>query len=79
VVATPIGAEGIIEEVEEGRDILVADTKEKFVEKVVSLYTDEKLWNTLSESPIHYVEKNYSYEASRVRLKEILEKLCGGN
>ena len=75
VVATPIGAEGIIEEVEEGRDILVADTKEDFVERVTSLYTDEKLWNTLSESPIHYVEKNYSYEASRVRLQEILEKL----
>jgi GT2 family glycosyltransferase len=77
VVATPIGAEGIIEEVEEGKDILVANTKEEFVEKVVSLYTDEKLWNILSESPLHYVEKNYSYEASRIRLKEILEKLCG--
>ena len=77
VVATPIGAEGIIEEVEEGKDILVADTKEDFVEKVVSLYTDEKLWNVLSESPLHYVEKNYSYAASRIRLKEILEKLCG--
>jgi len=75
VVATPIGAEGIIEEVEEGKDILVADTREGFVEKVVSLYTDEKLWNVLSESPLHYVEKNYSYEASRIRLKEILEKL----
>jgi len=77
VVATPIGAEGIIEEVEEGKDMLVADTKEGFVEKVVSLYTDEKLWSVLSESPLHYVERNYSYEASRVRLKEILEKLCG--
>ena len=75
VVATPIGAEGIIEEVEEGKDMLVANTKEDFVEKVVSLYTNEKLWNVLSESPSHYVEKNYSYEASRIRLKEILEKL----
>jgi len=76
VVATPIGAEGIIEEVEEGKDILVADTREDFIEKVVSLYTDEKLWNILSESPLHYVEKNYSYEASRAKLKEILGKLC---
>jgi glycosyltransferase involved in cell wall biosynthesis len=77
VVATPIGAEGIIEEVKEGKDMLVANTKEDFVEKVVSLYTDEKLWNTMSESPRGYAEKNYSYEASRIRLKEILEKLCG--
>jgi len=77
VVATPIGAEGIIEEVKEGRDILVAQTVEDFVEKVVSLYTDERLWNLLSQSPRAYVERNYSYEASRIRLKEILEKLCG--
>jgi glycosyltransferase involved in cell wall biosynthesis len=77
VVATPIGAEGIIEDVEEGKDILVANTKEGFVEKVVSLYTDEKLWNVLSESPLHYIEKNYSHEAYRIRLKEILEKLYG--
>jgi GT2 family glycosyltransferase len=75
VVATPIGAEGIIEDMEEGKDILVADTSENFVEKVVSLYTDEKLWNVLSESPLHYVEENYSHEAYIVRLKEILEKL----
>ena len=72
VVTTFIGAEGI--GLVEGVDTLIADAPREFAEKVIELYENEELWNTLSRSSIENVRKNYSHEVIKERLENVFEK-----
>jgi GT2 family glycosyltransferase len=71
VVTTSIGAEGI--ELTDGVDVLIADEPEEFAEKVVRLYTDENLWNKLSENSMKNIEKYFSYDVAKHKLRGLLE------
>jgi glycosyltransferase involved in cell wall biosynthesis len=77
VVTTSIGAEGI--ELTGDSDVLIADEPEEFAEKVVRLYTDENLWNELSQNSLRNVEKHYSFEAAKEKLKELISKPLSGS
>ena len=71
VVTTTIGAEGM--GLIDGRDALIADTKEEFASKVVTLYRDRDLWHELSVHGKKKVETNWSPEVIKKRIKEIFE------
>jgi glycosyltransferase involved in cell wall biosynthesis len=71
VVTTSIGAEGI--ELTDGTDVLIGDEPGNFAEKVMRLYADENLWNKLSGNSMRNIEKHFSYEVAKHKLKELLE------
>ncbi len=63
VVATACAAEGMY--LQDGEDVLVADTTEAFAEAVVRAYSDEALWMKLSDGGLANVEKHFSFDAAR--------------
>ncbi len=73
VVTTNIGAEGM--GIIDGENVLIANNPELFSQKVIQLYNDEKLWNTISMNAIEHIQKNTSYEQSKIRIKQFIESL----
>ena len=73
VVTTSIGAEGI--GLTEGEDALIADDPQEFAKKVILLYQDEDLWNKISQNSVKQVEKNYSFELAKEKLKNCLNNI----
>jgi glycosyltransferase involved in cell wall biosynthesis len=73
VVATGCAAEGMY--LEDGEDVLVADTSEAFAEAVVRAYEDEALWLKLSDGGLANVEKHFSFDAAQRAITELLEAL----
>jgi glycosyltransferase involved in cell wall biosynthesis len=69
VVATSLAVEGM--QLEHGESVLVADTPEKFAEAIVSVYTNEDLWNRLSQNGINNLEKHFSFHAARTSLENL--------
>jgi glycosyltransferase involved in cell wall biosynthesis len=69
VVATSLAVEGM--QLEHGESVLVADTPEKFAEAIVSVYTNENLWNRLSENGIRNLEEHFSFNSARNRLESL--------
>ncbi len=72
-VSTAIGAEGM--ELENGREILVADTPADFVEAICVLYADAARWEAQSQAGLAYVERTYSYESGRLLVKGLLDAM----
>lgn len=66
VVATSMAVEG--SELEHERDVLVADTPQEFADAVVRLYTDQELWQRLSELGFEYARKEYTIDVNRGRV-----------
>ncbi|MHB9155195.1 MAG: glycosyltransferase family 4 protein [Endomicrobiales bacterium] len=60
VVATSVGAEGT--RLRNGREILVADRPADVARRVVSLYTDERLWRAVSRGAFEKVKRYYPVE-----------------
>ena len=73
VVATPMAVEGMF--AQSGRDVLVAETAEKFAAEVVRLYQDEALWNHVSAAGQDNVRQYFSIETARLGLQELLNSL----
>jgi GT2 family glycosyltransferase/glycosyltransferase involved in cell wall biosynthesis len=71
VVTTEIGAEGI--GITDGFNSFIADNPNEFAEKVFKLYTDEQLWNKFSSGSIEHVKTNFSFEAAKNRLNNIMQ------
>jgi glycosyltransferase involved in cell wall biosynthesis len=69
VVATSVAVEGM--QLEHGQSALVADTPETFAEAIRTLYTNEHLWNRLSQNGIKHVEKYFSYNSARAGLERL--------
>jgi GT2 family glycosyltransferase/SAM-dependent methyltransferase/glycosyltransferase involved in cell wall biosynthesis len=70
VVGTSLAAEGMC--LDDGNNILIADGAEKFVETIVKVYQDKKLWNSLSQNGIKFSEKTWGCEAAWNILVNIL-------
>lgn len=70
VVSTSVGIEGM--HVEDGREVLVADTAEAFAAAIVRLYRDEPLWNRLSAAGLANVERHFSFAAARRQVATLL-------
>jgi len=58
VVTTSVGSEGM--ELRDGSTALIRDTPQAFAEAIVSVYTDEGVWDTLSCNGRKHAEQQYS-------------------
>lgn len=70
VVTTTIGNEGL--DLKDGHNGLIADEGREFAAKVVRLYKDKELWENLSRNSVLFVKDNFSKEAAKGRLLDIL-------
>ncbi|ACN16079.1 hypothetical protein HRM2_29960 [Desulforapulum autotrophicum HRM2] len=66
VVTTHVGAEGM--GLTHGRDVLIGETDSEFAEKVVQLYRDRRLWESLSINGRIVIEEKYSPSVMREKL-----------
>ena len=73
VVSTPIGAEGI--QVEDGRNILVAESAEDFAASVLRLLSDRKLGERLGQNARQLVEETYSWETATDLLEQVYREV----
>jgi glycosyltransferase involved in cell wall biosynthesis len=69
VITTPVGVEGIADE----KGMIVAENPEKFVEGIIRVYNDERLWKSMSDSGRALIEGRFAPEVVK---PEILEFLC---
>lgn len=68
VITTDIGAEGM--QLENNKNVLIANDKDSFAEAIIRLNNDETLWNTLSQHSIDSLQP-FSLEAVSSTLKNI--------
>jgi glycosyltransferase involved in cell wall biosynthesis len=73
VVTTTIGAEGLY--LRDGVDALIGDTAQEFASKVVRLYRDTQLWDTLAANGRERVRAEWSPDAVDAQLMDILRTL----
>jgi GT2 family glycosyltransferase/glycosyltransferase involved in cell wall biosynthesis len=72
VITSNIGAEGM--NLKDGLNALIANTKEEYVEKILALYSDASLWNTLSSNS-HQAIAQYSSRTIQRDVAKLLDKL----
>lgn len=73
VVATACAAEGMY--LQDGKDVLVADSTEGFADAIVRAYNDEALWNRLSDGGLANVEEHFSFDAARRAISELMQSV----
>jgi glycosyltransferase involved in cell wall biosynthesis len=73
VVTTTIGAEGM--NLIHGYNVMIGDTPEEFAQKVIRLYKDKELWESLSMNGKTTVRKNWSPQAVRKKLEMVVSEL----
>lgn len=76
VIATTLAAEAM--GLEDGRDVLLADTPDAFAAAVLRAYADEALWLQLSDGGLANVRTHFSPEAARATLQRILASAENG-
>lgn len=69
VITTDIGAEGM--GLIEGENVMVANTKDEFIAKILSLYKNKKTWSKISNNCLKALEP-YSISAVKSTLEKIL-------
>lgn len=72
VVTTSIGAEGM--GIVHGTHALVVDDEQGFADAVLRLYHDDTMWTTLSEQGRRLVTREWSPEAMKRRLADLLSR-----
>ncbi|WP_213949638.1 glycosyltransferase [Luteibacter sp. dw_328] len=70
VIGTTVAVEGM--RLEDGNDVLVADTAEAFADAYVRLVHDAGLWRSLSDHAIDNVRTHFSAEAARDALRRAI-------
>jgi len=73
IVSTTLGAEGL--PVNDGRDILIADTREAFAQKVISLLRDAEERERLGAAARQLVEQRYSWSSVASEFDLVLRRL----
>lgn len=74
VVTTSIGAEGM--NLKYGENIFFSDKPDEFAKYVAMMYRNEDLWNKVSKNSIDFIQKNFSYDASKEKLKVLFDKIA---
>jgi glycosyltransferase involved in cell wall biosynthesis len=69
VVTTSIGAEGM--DLIDGRHVLIADSPAAFARAVVRLYTDDRLWEDISQNGLLHIKSNFSKAVVQTKLARI--------
>ena len=72
-VATTVAAEGM--ELDDGSNILIADTEQEFSEAVLRLYTDEALWKEVSQNGIQFAQQQFGMESGLRTIEEVLRSV----
>jgi glycosyltransferase involved in cell wall biosynthesis len=72
VISTKIGAEGI--PVEDGKNVIIADTNEEFTEKILSFFESKSI-SFMNDSGRDLIQKNYSWGAVAGKLDSLYQKL----
>jgi GT2 family glycosyltransferase len=70
-VLSPVAAEGT--GVRDGLEVFIAEKPEEWVDKIVKLYNNQKLWENMSQSAQEYARLNFSFEKGRKLMGEALE------
>lgn len=70
-VATSIATEGM--SIQDGHDVMVADTAQGFADAIIRLYTDKNLWSTIQENALRTASQLWGSEAAWGQLQLILE------
>ncbi|MFA7515725.1 MAG: glycosyltransferase family 4 protein [Candidatus Ratteibacteria bacterium] len=73
VVSTSIGAEGL--DVEEGKDLFIADSPDLFAEKTLAILKDDLLYESLRTRARRRVEESYDWSISAEKLHGIYKKV----
>lgn len=69
VVATPCAVEGM--HLQDGHDVLVAESAQAFADAVVRLYGDRALWENLSQNGLDNVARHFSLDAAREVVRRV--------
>ena len=69
VVTTSIGAEGM--NLIDGQHVLIADSPAAFARAVVRLYTDDLLWEEMSQNALLHIKSNFSKAVVQTKLAQI--------
>ena len=72
IVTTSIGAEGM--ELENERNVLIADDPCAFAAAVLRLYHDRELWNRLSAAGREHILMNFSESAAKPAIASLLKR-----
>ncbi len=72
-VTTNIGAEGM--NLTHEREVLIADTPERFADEICCLYEDEKLWQKISDNGFGFIKDNFSPEVVEKQIQSALRKI----
>jgi glycosyltransferase involved in cell wall biosynthesis len=73
VVTTSIGAEGM--NLIDRKNILIADSNEKFAESVIELILDSGLYKIIQKNALEHIEKNFTPERISIQIEKILAEL----
>jgi len=71
-VCTSIAAEGMY--LHNGEQVLLADTPEDFANAVVQLYTDESLWQVISEKGRQHIDQHFGKKANTRKFISVLQQ-----
>lgn len=71
VVTTSIGAEGM--HLEDGISAMIGDDEKLFAEKVINIYENERLWETLSKNARGVIEHYFTPEVVEKALLDVIE------
>lgn len=69
VVATSCAVEGM--HLRDGHDVLVAESAQAFADAIVRLYTDEVLWQHLSDNGLNNIAQHFSLDAAREVVRRV--------
>jgi GT2 family glycosyltransferase len=75
-VTTTIGAEGM--GLKEGYDVLIADLPETLAQKIISLYENAALWNTIANNSLETIQQ-YSPDSVQKKLEDLFASLSNPN
>lgn len=73
VVSTTIGAEGM--DLQDRRDVLIADDADAFVDAIIELHDDSRLWKLLSSQGLENVRRHFSPQAAELVLAGLLAEV----
>jgi glycosyltransferase involved in cell wall biosynthesis len=70
----------------DGNEVLIAKNTDEFVQKIIKIYQDEKLWYQLQQNALKYIHRTCNSETMKTALNEIVKnelqtknKGCGKN
>jgi len=72
-VCTSIAAEGMY--LHNGEQVLLADTPEDFANAVVQLYTDESLWQVISEKGRQHIDQHFGKKANTRKFISVFQQV----